>query len=128
MLRYAVRINGIDTIALTKLDVLDQCETVKVCTGYRYKDDLLTDFPEDETSLATATPEYEELSGWMTPTSGAKRESDLPAKARRYLERLEELTGVPFCMISTGPQRDETILCEDSPLLRWFPSVRSTLL
>src|SRR5438094_6579435 len=126
--RYAVRINGLDTVALTKLDVLDQCETIKVCTGYRYQGDLITDFPEDETSLAAAEPVYEELSGWMTPTSGAKLESDLPAKARRYLERLEELTGVPFCMISTGPQRDETILCDDSPLLRWFPSVRSSLL
>jgi adenylosuccinate synthase len=123
VLRYAVRVNGIDTIALTKLDVLDQCETVKICTGYRYHNDLVTEFPEDETSLAAAEPVYEELSGWMTPTSGATKESDLPAKARHYLERLEELTGVPFCMISTGPQRDETILCDDSPLLRWFPSV-----
>jgi adenylosuccinate synthase len=128
VLRYAVRINGIDTIAVTKLDVLDQCETVKICTGYRYRGDLLTDFPEDETSLAEAEPVYEELSGWMTPTSGAKLESDLPAKARQYLARLEELAGVPFCMVSTGPQRDETILCEDSPLLGWFPSVRSSLL
>ena len=128
MLRYAVRINGIDTIAVTKLDVLDQCETVKICTGYRYRGDLLTEFPEDETSLAEAEPVYEELSGWMTPTSGAKLESDLPAKARQYLARLEELAGVPFCMVSTGPQRDETILCEDSPLLGWFPSVRSSLL
>src|SRR5919109_3701140 len=96
VLRYAVRINGIDTIALTKLDVLDQCETVKICTGYRYQGDLITDFPEDETSLAGAEPVYEELSGWMTPTTGAKLESDLPAKARQYLERLEELAGVPF--------------------------------
>jgi adenylosuccinate synthase len=128
VLRYAVRINGIDTIALTKLDVLDKCETVRICTGYRYHGDLITEFPEDETSLAGAVPVYEEMSGWMTPTTGAKLESDLPAKARRYLERLEELAGVPFCMISTGPQRDETIVCDDSPLLRWFPSVRSSLL
>ena len=60
--------------------------------------------------------------------SGAKNEVDLPAKARRYLERLEELIGVPFCLISTGAQRDETILCETSPLLRWFPSIRSSVL
>ena len=126
--RYARRINGLDTIALTKLDVLDQCETVKVCTGYSVRGDLITEFPEDETSFAEAKPVYEEVTGWMTPTSGAKSEADLPAKARQYLERLEELTGVPFCLISTGPQRDETILCEDSPLTRWFPSVRSSLL
>ena len=128
VLRYAVRINGLDTVALTKLDVLDQCETVKICTGYRYKGELLPDFPEEEVVLDGAEPVYEEVSGWMSPTSRAKNEADLPAKARRYLERLEELIGVPFCMISTGAQRDETILCEDSPLMRWFPSVRSSLL
>jgi len=125
--RYAVRINGLDTVALTKLDVLDQCETVKICTGYRYHGELLTDFPEDENVIAAVEPFYEEVSGWLAPTAGAKNEADLPAKARRYLERLEELIGAPFCLISTGAQREETILCEDSPLLRWFPSVRSSL-
>ena len=128
VLRYAVRINGCDTIALTKIDVLDQCETVKVCTGYRWRGDVVTDFPEEETALGELEPVYEEISGWMSSTVGAKNEADLPAKARRYLERLEELIGVPFCLISTGAQRDETILCEDSPLLRWYPSVRSSLL
>jgi adenylosuccinate synthase len=126
--RYAVRINGLDTVALTKLDVLDQCETILVCTGYRHRGEILTDFPEDETVVGEAEPVYEEVEGWRAPTAGAKNEVDLPAKARRYLERLEELLGVPFCLISTGAQRDETILCEDSPLLRWFPSVRSSLL
>jgi len=115
-------------VALTKLDVLDQCETIKVCTGYRYRGEILTDFPEDETVVGEAEPAYEELEGWGASTRGAKNEADLPAKARRYLERLEELLGVPFCLISTGAQRDETILCEDSPLLRWFPSVRASLL
>jgi adenylosuccinate synthase len=128
VLRYATRINGFDTVALTKLDVLDQCETVKVCTGYRWRGEILTDFPEEETAMAQLEPVYEEISGWMSSTVGAKNEADLPAKARRYLERLEELIGVPFCLISTGAQRDETILCEDSPLLRWYPSVRATLL
>jgi adenylosuccinate synthase len=127
VVRYAVRINGLDTVALTKLDVLDQCETVKICTGYRSEGELLTEFPEEEGLLLAAEPVYEELEGWMAPTSRAKNEADLPAKARRYLERLEELIGVPFCMISTGAQRAETILCEDSPLMRWFPSVRSSL-
>ncbi|HEX2439949.1 MAG TPA: adenylosuccinate synthase [Methylomirabilota bacterium] len=127
VMRYAVRINGFDTVALTKLDVLDQCETVKVCTGYRWRGDIITDFPEEETAMAKLEPVYEEISGWMSSTAGARNESDLPAKARRYLERLEELIGVPFCLISTGAQRDETILCEDSPLLRWYPSIRSSL-
>ena len=128
VLKYAVRINGLDTVALTKLDVLDQCETVKVCTGYRWRGDIITDFPEEETAMAQIEPVYEEISGWMTPTAGAKNEVDLPAKARRYLERLEELIGVPFCLISTGPQRADTILCEDSPLLRWYPSVRAGIM
>ncbi len=127
VLRYAARINGLDTVALTKLDVLDQCETVRVCTGYRYQNEILTDFPEDETTLAGVEPVYEDISGWMSPTSGVTLEADLPAKARRYLERVEELTGVPLCLVSTGAVRHDTILCEDSPLLRWFPSVRSSL-
>ncbi len=127
VLRYAVRINGLDTVALTKLDVLDQLETVKVCTAYRYRGELLTEFPEEEAVLHEAEPVYEELSGWMAPTSHAKHEAELPAKARRYLERLEELIGVPFCLVSTGAVRDETILCEDSPLVRWFPSIRTSL-
>ncbi|HEV8585171.1 MAG TPA: adenylosuccinate synthase [Methylomirabilota bacterium] len=127
VLRYAVRINGFDTVALTKLDVLDQCETVRVCTGYRWRGDVITDFPGEETAMGELEPVYEDIQGWMTSTAGARNEADLPAKARRYLERLEELIGVPFCMISTGAQRDETILCEDSPLLRWYPSVRSSI-
>ena len=126
--RYATRINGLDTVALTKLDVLDQCETLKVCVAYRHRGETLTDFPEDETVVAAAEPVYEEIEGWRAPTAGAKNEADLPAKARRYLERLEELIGTRFCLISTGAQRDETILCEDSPLTRWFPSVRSSLM
>src|SRR2546428_529492 len=128
VLRYAVRVNGLDTVALTKLDVLDQCAAIKIFTGSRYHGGILTDFPEDETVVAEAEPVYEEIEGWLATTSGAKNEVDLPAKARRYVERLEELIGVPFCLISTGAQRDETILCETSPLLRWFPSVRSSVL
>jgi adenylosuccinate synthase len=101
---------------------------VKVCTGYRWRGEVITDFPEEETAMAQIEPVYEEISGWMTSTAGAKNEVDLPAKARRYLERLEELIGVPFCMISTGPQRADTILCEDSPLPRWFPAVRAGIM
>src|SRR5207247_11107801 len=115
--RYAARINGLDTVALTKLDVLDTLETVKVCTAYEHRGEILTEFPEDETVVAEAQPVYEELEGWRAPTVGARNEADLPAKARRYIERLEELVGVPFCLISTGAQRAETILCEDAPRL-----------
>jgi adenylosuccinate synthase len=127
VLRYAVRLNGLDTVALTKLDVLDQSETIAVCTAYRYKGELLVDFPQDEAVLRAAEPVYEQISGWMAPTSGAKTEADLPAKAREYLARLEELIGVPFSVISTGAVRDDTIVCDDSPLVRWFPGVRRSL-
>src|SRR5256886_1421103 len=72
VLRYAVRINGCDTIALTKLDVLDQCETVKVCTGYRWRGGIITAFPGEETALAELEPAYEDVAGWMTPTAGAE--------------------------------------------------------
>jgi adenylosuccinate synthase len=114
-------------VALTKLDVLDQCETVRICTGYRYRGEILTEFPDEETVLAEVEPVYEEMSGWLAPTDGARNEVDLPAKARQYLDRLQELIGVPFCLISTGATRHDTILCEDSPLLGWFPSVRASL-
>ena len=89
--------------------------------------EILTEFPSEESVLRTVEPVYEEHSGWMAPTSRAETEADLPAKARQYLARLEELIGVPFCLISTGAGRHETIVADASPLLRWFPSVRSTL-
>jgi len=126
--RYAVRINGFDTIALTKLDVLDDCDVILVCTAYRYRGDLLTEFPDEERIWNEAQPVYEEMSGWETSTAGVRTLSDLPAKARQYLDRLSELVGVPFSLISTGAVRDDTILCEDSPLTRWFPALRSALL
>ena len=126
--RYAVRINGFDTIALTKLDVLDDCDVILVCTAYRYRGDLFTEFPDEERIWNEAQPVYEEMSGWETSTAGVRTLRDLPAKARQYLDRLSELVGVPFSLISTGAVRDDTILCEDSPLTRWFPALRSALL
>jgi adenylosuccinate synthase len=126
-LRYAVRINGMDSLAITKLDVLDACETVKICTGYRYQGDLLTEFPEEERIWHEAQPEYEELSGWQTSTQGLREYGELPTKARQYLERLSELIGVGFGVVSTGPERDETILMPDSPLMRWYPSLRGSI-
>src|SRR5262249_57310523 len=103
------------------------CETWKVWRVCGGGGAFTPDFREEEPGLAELEPVYEELQGWMTSTAGAKNEVDLPAKARQYLERLEELSGVPFCLISTGAQRDETILCEDSPLVHWYPNVRSSI-
>jgi adenylosuccinate synthase len=126
-LRYAARINGFDSIALTKLDVLDGCETVKICAGYRYRGDVLTDFPEEERIWHEAEPVYEELSGWQSPTQGLRDYADLPSKAREYLDRLSELCGVPFGLVSTGAARDEFLLTPDSVLTRWYPALRGAL-
>jgi adenylosuccinate synthase len=122
-LRYAARINGFDSIALTKLDVLDTCETLKICVGYRYRGEVLTDFPDEERLWQDAEPVYEELSGWRSPTHGLREYGELPAKARSYLERLSELIGVGFGLVSTGAEREETIVVPDSPLVRWFPAL-----
>ena len=127
VMRYAVRINGFDTVALTKLDVLDELPTIKVCVGYKWRGDIITEFPEDESVLREAEPVYEEVSGWVTSTQGIRHEAELPAKARQYLERLEELIGVPFCLISTGAVRDDTIVCDSSPLRTWYPGVSAGL-
>jgi len=126
-LRYAARINGFDSIALTKLDVLDVCETVKICTGYRQGGEVLTDFPDEERIWDEAEPVYEELSGWQTSTNGLRDYAELPTKARQYLDRLSELCGVPFGLVSTGPARDEIMLMPDSILTRWYPALRGGL-
>jgi adenylosuccinate synthase len=122
-LRYATRINGLDTIAITKLDVLDACETVKICTGYRYRGDVLTEFPEEERIWHETEPVYEELSGWQSPTHGLRDYAELPNKAREYLDRLAELAGVGISLVSTGAVRDDTILVRDSVLTGWFPAL-----
>ncbi|MET0851459.1 MAG: adenylosuccinate synthase, partial [Candidatus Rokuibacteriota bacterium] len=122
-LRYATRINGLDSIAITKLDILDACETVKICTGYRFRGDIVTEFPEEERMWQEAEPVYEELSGWQSSTRGMREYGDLPTKAREYLERLSELAGVGVSLVSTGAVRDDTILVRDSTLTRWFPAL-----
>ena len=124
-LRYATRINGLDTLAVMKLDVLDTCETVKICTGYRYRGEVFTEFPEEERIWHEAEPVYEELSGWETSTRGMRDYAELPTKAREYLERLSDLARVPVSLVSTGAVRDETIFVRDSVLSRWFPSIGS---
>ena len=78
-------------------------------------------------SIHRAAPVYEELSGWQTSTQGLREYHELPTKARQYLERLSELIGVAFGVVSTGPERDETILMSDSPLMRWYPGLRGSV-
>ena len=111
--RYGVRINGLDALALTKLDVLDGLETIDVCTAYRCGGRTLTEMPSDLGQLAACQPVYESLPGWTTPTKGKRRYEDLPDNAKRYVERLETITGVPAAIISTGSERDDTIVREN---------------
>ena len=111
--RYGVRINGLDALALTKLDVLDGLERIEICTAYRCGSRTLTEFPSDLSQLAACEPIYESMPGWDAPTKGARRFSDLPDNARRYIARLEQVSGVPAAIVSTGSDREDTILRED---------------
>jgi adenylosuccinate synthase len=111
--RYSVRINGLDALALTKLDVLDGLAEIPICVAYRCNGRRLDDFPSDVTQLAACQPVYETMPGWTNPTRGVRRFSDLPDAARRYIARLEEISGVPAAIISTGSERADTIIRED---------------
>jgi len=111
--RYGVRINGLDALALTKLDVLDGLERIEICTSYRFGSRTLTEFPSDTAQLAACEPVYESMPGWSEPTRGVRRFADLPDAARRYVARREEVSGVPAAVISTGSGREDTILRED---------------
>jgi adenylosuccinate synthase len=111
--RYSVRVNGLDALALTKLDVLDAIESIDICTAYRCGSRTLTEFPSDLGQLAACEPVYETWPGWPAPTRGVRRFEDLPQNARRYIARLEEVSGVPAAIISTGSERDDTILRDD---------------
>ena len=111
--RYAARLNGLDGLALTKLDVLDGLETIQICTGYRAGSRTIANFPADTGQLAQCEPIYESISGWDAPTKGLRRFDQLPAAARKYIARLEEVSGVPAAIVSTGSERDDTILRDD---------------
>ena len=113
LVRQSIAINGIDGVALTKLDVLDGFPTLKVCVGYRVGDRVLDHLPAGMADQAAATPVYEEMEGWSESTYGARSWKDLPAAAVKYVRRIEELTGAPVSLLSTSPERDDTILMRD---------------
>jgi adenylosuccinate synthase len=117
LVRQTVTLNGIDGIALTKLDVLDGLETLKVCVGYRIGGSTYDYLPSGLLAQAAAEPIYEELQGWSETTHGARSFKDLPANAVKYVRRVEELIGAPVALLSTSPQREDTILMRD-PFLR----------
>ncbi|MCQ9373346.1 MULTISPECIES: adenylosuccinate synthase [unclassified Methyloversatilis] len=109
-LKRSIQINGISGLCVTKLDVLDGVEELKVCTGYRIEGELSDILPVGAEELSRCEPVYETLPGWKDTTFGIKALDELPANARSYLKRIEEICGVPVDMISTGPDRTETIL------------------
>ena len=100
-------------MALTKLDVLDGFETLKICVGYELHGETIDYFPADSAAQAAVTPLYEEMPGWSETTYGARSWAELPANAVKYIRRLEELTGIPVALLSTSPERDDTILVRD---------------
>ena len=120
--KYAVQVNGIDALALTKLDVLDDQTEISVCTGYRCGGTLLKTPPANIEDLSRCEPEYEVLPGWAGSgkCAGVRQESDLPANAIAYIARLEELSGAPAAIISTGSDRNDTIIRKSGLASRWL--------
>ena len=112
-LRYAARVNGLDGLAVMKLDVLTGFSEVKIAIQYRAGDETYDEMPSDPETLERCTPVYESLPGWTETLSGARRWEDLPAAARRYVQRIGELAGVKVIAVSVGPDRSETIILEN---------------
>jgi len=106
-LRYATRINGLDELILTKLDILDKLDKVKICVAYRYKGKVIQDFPNRFVMWRECEPVYEEMDGWMEDTSKVTSYKDLPDAARKYIKKIEEIGKVPIRLLSVGPQREE---------------------
>lgn len=113
MVRQAVAVNGITGIALTKLDVLDGMEAIRVCVGYELDGARIDYLPASQGAQARLTPVYETLEGWNGTTAGARSWNDLPAQAVKYVRHVEELIGAPVAILSTSPERDDTILVTD---------------
>jgi adenylosuccinate synthase len=110
LVRQTVRLSGIDGLALTKLDVLDGFDEIKVCVGYRLDGREIEYLPASEHAQAKAEPIYETIDGWSAVTAGARSWADLPAQAIKYVRRIEELVGCPVALLSTSPEREDTIL------------------
>jgi adenylosuccinate synthase len=110
MLKHAVRVNSLTEIALTKLDVLDSFDSIRVCTAYRVDGDTLAGYPDDIDLLGRVEPQYETFDGWKTVLRSCRRYEDLPQSARQLIELVERFTGVPVSMIGVGPERDDCVV------------------
>jgi adenylosuccinate synthase len=113
LVRQSAAVSGVTGIALTKIDVLDGFDTVKICTGYRIGETLYDYLPAHAADQAQVVPVYEEFEGWSGTTAGARSWNDLPAQAIKYVRRIEELIRCPVALVSTSPERDDTILVRD---------------
>jgi adenylosuccinate synthase len=113
LVRQSVKLNGMKGIALTKLDVLDTLPEIKLCVGYRWQAELLQHLPAHSHIQSALEPVYETFSGWQSPTAGARSWADLPAMAIKYIKRIEELIEAPVALLSTSPEREDTILVRD---------------
>jgi len=113
LVRQSCAISGVTGIALTKLDVLDGFDKVQICTGYRLGGKVLDYFPSFAGDQAAVEPIYEEMEGWHATTAGARSWADLPAQAIKYITRVQELIATPVALVSTSPERDDTILVRD---------------
>jgi adenylosuccinate synthase len=120
VVRYSARVNGFDSIALTKLDVLDVLAEVPVCTAYRYRGELLKELPGDLGVLMECAPVFEKMPGWERPTAGVREFAALPENARRYVDRLSELVGAEIGIVSTGSDRRDTVFRPRSATAVWF--------
>lgn len=113
MLRYSARVNSLDYLAITRLDILDQMPVIKMCVGYKIGDEVLKRIPASLNVLAKVEPVYEEFEGWMTDISEIREYDKLPANAKKYLERLSEVAGVELGIVSVGPSREQTIVLKE---------------
>jgi adenylosuccinate synthase len=118
LLKYTSMLNGFDSLAVTKLDVLDHLDQIPVCTAYRLRGREITEMPATAEAVQALEPVYTTREGWRSPTAGMTRYEELPQRARDYLEFLEASVGVEIGCISTGPERDETIFKPGSKLAR----------
>jgi adenylosuccinate synthase len=113
-------LNGFDSIALTKLDVLDTLDEIKVCTGYEVNGSRIETFPAVSHDLRLIKPVYETLEGWRTETVGTTEFDKLPPNAQKYVRFLSDQIGVEIGLISTGPEREQTIILKESVMESWF--------
>jgi adenylosuccinate synthase len=112
VVKYAAQINGLDCIALTRLDILDTFPEIKLCVAYKLDGKLLDEFPASLDILSRVEPVYETFPGWLCPTNDIRDYADLPQNCRRYIERLSEVIDTRIGIVSVGPERERTILCE----------------